>query len=341
MPPFRSRKTWLALDMAGCPNRCRHCWLGFHPNRMMAEQDLRRVVALFRNWTRASETVPFFERVDAMTWWREPDFADNYRALYDLERELNGERPKRFELFSVWRLARDESYAPWAKTVGTRACQITFFGTEETTDWFHRRKGAFHDNLLATERLLDAGIVPRWQLIFTKKIVPELGDLLKIVDRMRLRERTASLGGQFVIFLHTPCPDGEAWNIEHLRPTINDLTKVPAELKECSERHLGAPIGEAEGSLVPKIMEEKPVFPSAYGYPELLSFYVTSQLDVFSNMGDLSPWWKLGNLNQDGVGSIIDRFENDKVPGLHVIHNVSAADKTVWAAEKPALVCSE
>ena len=55
---------------------------------------------------------------------------------------------------------------------------------EETNDWFYRRRGAFQDKLTATERLLDVGIKPRWQIFLTQKIIPEIGDLLKIVERL-------------------------------------------------------------------------------------------------------------------------------------------------------------
>ena len=33
----------VCLDMAGCPNRCRHCWLGHAPNGHLTDDDLRFV----------------------------------------------------------------------------------------------------------------------------------------------------------------------------------------------------------------------------------------------------------------------------------------------------------
>jgi len=30
------------------------------------------------------------------------------------------------------------------------------------------------------------------------------------------------------------------------------------------------------------------------------------------------PWWRLGNLRAEGIDKIMDRYENDEVPGLHV-----------------------
>ena len=160
--PALSPQIAVALDMGGCPNRCRHCWLGAWPSERMSHGDLRWTVGRFRRWARPGEDEPFFKRITAFSWWREPDYRPDYRELCELERELSDGQPTRVELLSVWRLARDKGYASWAKSVGTEACQITFFGLQESHDWFVRRKGSFHDSLLATERLLEAGIQPRW-----------------------------------------------------------------------------------------------------------------------------------------------------------------------------------
>ncbi len=325
MPSLRSRNTWVALDMAGCPNRCRHCWLGTLPNRQLDGEDLYRVVKLFREWIRPGESAPFFSNVEAMSWWREPDYAPDYRHLWELERELNGRNPTRFELLSGWRLAHDSGYARWAREVGTAACQLTLFGMEETNDWFVRRRGAFRDVLLATERLLEAGIRPRWQLFLTTRILPDLGALLALVERTGLRERTRSIGGEFQLFLHTPGPEGEGWYIEDLRPTVEDLAQVPAELLETSERYLGHPLGEAESDLVSRWTDAEPSFPSVYDYPQNLGFYVTSEFDVFPNIG-LEPWWRLGNLYNDGLETIIANFEEDRVGGLRGMYHVGVAE---------------
>jgi len=184
VPPIDTRKLYskqdiyVAVDGAGCPARCRHCWLGGGPNGSMSVDDIRSVFAEFRDWSDSCEDAP---PLRLMTWYREPDFAPHYRDLYALEGELSDGEQTRYDLLSIWRLARDESYAGWAREIGTEACQITFFGMEETTDWFVRRKGAFRDNLLATERCLAVGIRPRWQFFLTKRAIPELADFVDLV----------------------------------------------------------------------------------------------------------------------------------------------------------------
>lgn len=318
MPRFRSREIGLAVDMAGCPNRCRHCWLGCPPNKRVSEETFRWVVQRFREWVYPGQQEPFAHPLSVMTWYREPDFAPNYRDLYELEKELNGGTPTRFELLSIWRLARDEGYAKWAREVGTQACQISFFGMEKTTDYFTRRRGSFRDSLVATERLLEVGIRPRWQLFLTTCIMPELDDLLHLAKTMNLEQRVRNLGGEFQIFLHAPGPDGEAWNIEHLRPDADVVSQIPSYLVEKTQLHFGTSsleetFGYAERDLIPQLLND----PQPYAYqPEHLQFGVTPDLDVFSNIGEFMPWWTLGNLKTDRMNDIMRRFENDEPPGM-------------------------
>jgi hypothetical protein len=160
MPSIATKKIGVALDMHGCPNRCRHCYLGFGTNRPLSDADFRWTARQFREYLKHSSTA--IDSVNFSSDFREPDFSDGYRHLYELEKALSDEEPVRYELLSIWRLAHDKEYASWAKSVRPQTCQITFFGMEETTDWFYRRKGAFKDALTATERLLEVGMKPRW-----------------------------------------------------------------------------------------------------------------------------------------------------------------------------------
>lgn len=323
MPEIKSRDIAIALDMYGCPNRCRHCWLGCPPNRRMTKKDLRWAATQFRNYVPRGKQ-PFIDKLSVMSWFREPDFSDDYEQLCELEAELSDGKPYRFELLSIWRLARDKKYAKWARKVGPDTCQITFFGMEETNDWFYRRRGAFQDNLTATERLLDIGITPRWQIFLTQKIIPEIGELLNIVERLKLRDRVKSLGGDFDLFMHTPGPDGEARKIEYLRPTLEDTKSIPGEIIESSKKHFNVEkLWYTEEELISQILTEKEDSPYAYSYPKILCFYIKNNWDVFSNMGTLEPWWKLGNLRIDSLQSIFDNFERNRVIGLKTIFTVS------------------
>ena len=313
MPQIVSREIGVALDMHGCPNRCRHCYLGVLPNGRMTEEDLRWAVTQFREYVRKREDRPLIEVASS---WREPDFSDDYERLAELEAELSDVRPTRYELLSIWRLARDEKYAEWAKRVGPDTCQITFFGMEETQDWFCRRRGAFRDCVRATERLLEVDIKPRWQLFLTKKILPDLDDLMKLVDRMRIRERVQALGDEFVIFIHPPGLVGEGRKILPLSATLEDTKLVPAEIVASTQRHFNTEkIWTTEAETISRILRDPEEFGPPYRYPPepKLWLFIAGNWDVFSNMGTTDPWWKLGNLKEDPIEIIFDTLENDRI----------------------------
>jgi len=325
MPTIQSRQLGIALDMHGCPNRCRHCFVGGEdgPNGRLAEADLRWVAADFRNYARPGEERPSFDTVRVMSSTREPDYSDDYQRLAEVEAELNGGQPARFDLLSIWRLARDEKYARWAKSIGPDTCQITFFGLEEAQDWFCRRRGAFHDSLLATARLLDVGMKPRWQLFMTKKILPGLAGLMGLVDQMRIRERVAALSGKFDMFIHPPCLVGEGMTLADLSVSLDDAKLVPAELVESTRKHFKTDkIWTTEGEVVNRILADPAAAQPIYEYPPQpvgLWFLIDSDFNVNPNMGGhCVPWWRLGNLKADGVRAILDNFENDRILPLSI-----------------------
>ena len=138
----------VGLDMAGCPNRCEHCWLGGGPNGHMDFSALEKTAQAFR---------PFADQFSIDSWYREPDFRADYQALYTEERRLSDTHPAHYELASFWRLCRDEAYAPWLYSVGLRKCQLTLFGGEAMTDRYVGRPGAYREIMHAIDTLLENG----------------------------------------------------------------------------------------------------------------------------------------------------------------------------------------
>jgi hypothetical protein len=318
----------LAFDMHGCPNRCRHCWLDHEvvttPGTRMTEDDVRWAVAQFRAFRRPGEDRPPWRGLKVATWIREEDYGDDYRRLRALEVELSDTPYDRGKigLLSAWRLARDPEYAGWGHSVGVREAQLTFFGLEKATDWAVRRRGAFRDLLVATERLLGAGIRPRWQLIFTKVLVPDLPGLIALAEELHLRERCESLRGPFTFWMHLPTPDGAALGLESLRPTERDLDRVPRAFREQSEAQLGRPIGKPERVWLRSLQDEsapalRAVSEATSGNP--LLFYVAPGFDVYLSFFSAVPAFRLGNLETDGVAAILDSWENDRTPGLQAM----------------------
>ena len=244
------------VDMAGCPNRCRHCWLGEHPNGNITVDEFKKLTQEFKTWK--DEDGHGIKELGFFSWWREPDYRDDYRELWQLEKELSSPgRAKRFELLSTWRLACDESYAKWASTLDPKACQITFFGMEENTDWFMRRKGSFRDQLLATERCIEAGIAPRWQLFLTKRCLSELKEFIKLIYNMNLNKRCEEIGSKFEFFIGGISPEGNGYEIEDLRLDRNDLMLIPHELADLSRNGLSMLGRFTEAELLIKMKDNK------------------------------------------------------------------------------------
>lgn len=325
MPQIATREIAIALDMRGCPNRCRHCWLGCGANGRMGEDDLRWAAEQFRGYVKDGETEPFIRKLSVSSWYREPDHSDDYRRLRELECELSDGDPQRFELLSIHRLARDPDYAHWAKEVGPDTCQISFFGMRETTDWFYRRRGAFQDCITATERLLAVGMKPRWQVFVTKKLFPDAEALLALSHDLRLRERVAELGGEFVLFAHPPDLVGEGMAIVDLEATLEEARSLPTEMQESTRRYFGREriwTTEAESFVYVTEGFDGVIYP----VPSIQAFCIARNWEVYSNQGSQAPWWSLGNLKTDPVATLFRRYEENEILGLRANYNVAPAE---------------
>jgi hypothetical protein len=323
--PDLGKTIGVTVDLAGCPNRCRHCYLGVPANPQLPPDVLREVADAFWGWQRPGEGKLYFEQVYVSSWYREPDFSADYRQLHELERELSRAEPRRYELLSIWRLARDPDYAAWARAVGPSRCQISFFGLEETTDFFVRRAGAFQDALTATERLLDVGMVPRWQFFLTKPGMPELPALMDLIDDLRLQERVAELGDEFGVFCHPPGLSGEARNMQEFAITEEDLPAIPQELMAATVKHFGGAVNWGTERAALERLEAGEEH-SQY-VPDEMWFFVDGNLDVYPNCSsEIGPEWRLGNLPADGIDAILRTFEQDGTPGLHASRHIPCVE---------------
>ena len=260
---------------------------------------------------------------------REPDYCENYRELYDIEVELNrGEHPfADYELLSVWRLARDPAYAQWAHSIGTRRCQITLFGaTAATNDWGYGRRGAHADAVAATDACIEAGIVPRWQVFQTKRAIPELDDLLGLVDSIDLRARVSALGDEFVLFMHDPTPTGAARDIEPLRITRSDVPAIPESLRDSTARHFGEPIAYTSEAEWIRVIADNDKTQYQPRLPGEVWLYITADWNAYPNLESLEPWWLLGNLLRDGFSGVAATYLRGEVSAFQVIDRLSEYD---------------
>jgi hypothetical protein len=319
MPEFRDKEVSIAFDLCGCPNRCRHCWLG---RSSRSSIDLSEAIQSFseaREWVRGGKELPHLSRVRYFGGHvREPHYCPDYRALREKELELNGgvDYAADYQLLSVWRLARDPRYGKWAREIGTRKCQVTLFGVGAVNDWFYRRRGAHEDIVTATLRLVENGIQPRWQVFLNRKGLPDFPEILRLADRLRLRERLESMGLRFQLFLNDWTPTGEARRHQCLRIRLEDVKQIPREMILATEQYTNKPFrctsemqwisGMLRGEDGPIGMEE----------PRETWFYVTPDGSVFPNTGSLESWWRLGDFRRDGFRGAFSAFQRGAAPAL-------------------------
>ena len=302
MKKYGEKQLNLVVDMYGCPNRCRHCWLGHMPNRRMEEGADRFIAELFYPW---------FEKIAYYSWLREPDYCDDYRErwLRDIELSKNTV-PLRFELASFYRIVRDKEYIPFLKEVGVRKVQLTFFGTEETQDRYIGRKGAYKEVMKASDLLMENGVVPRWQCFINEENKEEIPQIYALAMKIR-----ADRCPQLEFFVHEGSCEGEN---RKLYPIRIRKDHIPQELtgvyldydsilteRECCE-----------------ILRSDANHPE-YHNREEITLNISNTYDVYYNFTHMTDPWIIGNLKKDNTEELIRRIAEEDTPALNAAETVT------------------
>lgn len=122
--------------------------------------------------------------------------------------------------------------------------------------------------------------------------------------------------------MHCPSPCGEAWDLESLRPTLDDLRHVPEWLNGYRGPH-------SEAEVLPQVCDDPR--PAHSGLDDIegphLFFMVAPNFDVYSNAGsELTEPWRLGNLREDGVRPILETLKGCRTPGLKAMFTVPVSE---------------
>lgn len=284
--------------MYGCPNRCKHCWVGHSPNGNLTIDDFTQIAKRFKQYSC---------EVEMFDWYREPDYKDNYKQLWDLRKQLSDSITPHFELISVWRIVRDSEYIKWLTSLGLKKAQLTLFGGETTTDYYTGRKGAYSEILQAIDILIENNISPRIQVFVNKDNIAELSSVEKLILEKNLEKRCAGFGGEFTCFVHQGSCDGENAKLYDVRITQGDLAKIPRLIAEFTLKHynvtsLDEVFGQSERDLYDKLVNDT----STESYIEDSPvFYIDSKFNVYPNISTPAPYWCLGNLNSDNAEKIL------------------------------------
>ncbi len=309
----------VCADMYGCPNRCRHCWLGHGANGQMTTEDFGNIAAAFR---------PFAHTLEMDTWYREPDFTNNYRELWELRAALSDRVTPHYELCSVWRAVRDAGYLPWLAGIGVREVQLTLFGDAVTTDRFTGRRGAYGELLQTIELLLQNGLLPRVQVFIYKENLSQLPHIDKLLDDLALPERCQAIGGEFHLFLHQGSCEGAAAGMYKNWITPEDVAAIPERLMDCTRRYFGKStipelFGIPESSWVERMRDAPPMESPVSDTPV---FFVDRQFDVYPNITTPAKWWRLGNLFTDGAEEILENYCRNRSFAQSVMTTISLGE---------------
>ena len=289
----------IVLDMHGCPNRCKHCWLGELPNNCLDDEYAEFIVKIFK---------PYFKEVTFYSWLREPDYCNDYKTRWIKDNELSSVKPQRFELASFYKIVRDSEYAKWLKEIGTKKVQLTFFGSEKTTDEFVGRRGAYQELIKASEILKDNDIEPRWQIFIYETNKNEVIELLKIAKEMEIKE----------ILVHEGSCDGNNRKLYNIRINKNN---IPDEVKPyyldypniLSEKECINILKNDESYFVPHNNDE-------------ITIIITSDLNIYFNFTNPSPVWKIGNIKDDDIDDIVRKIVEEDILALIMARSVRIKD---------------
>jgi MoaA/NifB/PqqE/SkfB family radical SAM enzyme len=302
--------------MNGCPNRCKHCWLGITPNGNLTVDDLKFTADAFR---------PFTNNLEISDRYREEDYPDNYKELWEITTELSDKKTPHFENISYWRAVRDKEYISWLYSLGVRAAQLTVFGDEETTDYFVGRKGAFKEILKTIETLLQNGIVPRIQTFIYKNNIAQLPYIQRLIEKLDLEKRCGDVGGRFVFFLHQGSCSGENEQFYDVWITPEDIDKIPSKLVDFTLKHWGKSnisevLGKTEQELYNRLINDSSTMDGIVTDNPL--FFIDKDFNVYPNYETPSPWWRLGNLKTDGAEKILAAYVNNSSVAQHTMLTV-------------------
>jgi len=293
---MKGKKLILAFDMYGCPNRCLHCWIGHMPN-VKPEDGADDFVA--------SYFYPYFEKIEFYSWLREPDFCPDYRQRWEKDKALSkNAEPERFELASFYRIVRDDGYIPFLRSVGVKKVQLSFFGLKETQDRYVGRSGAYEEIMLATEKLINGGIIPRWQCFINEENREEITAVYGKAER--IRENGCK---ELEFFVHEGSCEGENEKLypiriekDHIPPALLPVYLDYDKLKT-----------ERECCLILENDRTSPEFPTGGE----ITLYVSNKYDVYYNFTNMKKPWIIGNMKEDKPERLTDKIINGDTYALN------------------------
>ncbi len=304
------KKLALVVDMYGCPNRCKHCWLGHMDHFSMPDNADEFIINYFK---------PYFEQITFYSWLREPDFVNNYEERWERDKALSiGAMPERFELASFYRLCRDAGYVHFLKKAGVKEVQLTFFGMEEMTDKYVGRKGAFKELISAANILIDNGIIPRYQIFINAENKEDIIELVEYLKQNHSDKKCDAIGIPFKLFIHQGSCDGENRKLYNLRISKSD---VPEEL---IEYYLDYDELYSEKECCELLRNDSTNH--VYHNEDVIVLNITSDFNVYYNFTNITENWKIGNIKEESAEQLVARIISENTFALNRAREITLGE---------------
>lgn len=303
---MEDRSASICADLFGCPNRCKHCWLGYMSNRRMEDDADEQIMQYFD---------PYFSSIAFYSWMREPDFCHDYKARWERDVAISkNAKPQRFELASFFRIVRDDNYIPFLKSVGTEKVQLTFFGLKDTQDRYVGRKGAYEEIMQASDMLIENGVTPRWQCFINEENAQEI---LTIFDMYQEIKHTRCPEMEF--FVHVGSCDGENRKLYPIRMNKAD---IPSKL---IPYYYAYDEVRTEGECC-RLLQEDDSHPDFDPDENPLVLYVSNTYDVFFNVANITKAWIIGNMKEIDSAEMMRRIDQRDTYALNKAKEVTWAE---------------
>ena len=312
----------LALEAVECSNRCRHCETSYGPRRRHLSRDE------VRSW--ADRVHLEAERLGITV-----ELGLNNSELLDhpqwreILADLGSERLWPAFATNGRQIARNAELVDELRARGVKWLQLTLGGAStETHDAFTRRRGSFEDILGAAEVAQAAEMHVAWVYTAYRPLseIIRMSELAKSISGACQREQYEAKGGvDQCIFLVKP--QGAGVKMEHLRPRQTDLNDLPKTLRGRFSRSYSAGC-ETEGELVTALCDDG----RRVGCLEkelqggMSHCVVCRNGDVYPYCHERHPAHLLGNLELDGLETIVERLHGAQPPAALAIRRRGLAE---------------
>lgn len=289
----------IALDAVQCSNYCRHCEVTYEsPRRHLTREEICRWrdrvhEAAGRLGVRVSLGLTNTEPLDHPQW-------------REIGSDLGDEGWGRTLATNGRRIAREPDLVHELTAAGVEWFQFTLGGADsETHDAFTRRRGSFEDVMAAGRAVLDAGIHIVWAYIAYRPL-SEIARMSEVTHR--------EFGPDVDESPRLVKPQGQGWNMEHLRPTKAELRDLPGHLRDRFPTSFGAGC-DTEGEVVCALREGR----RAVGCIERETpsgcdptcLVLCRNGDLYPLCHERTPDYLLGNLLQDGLANPVERLRGE------------------------------